>query len=1062
MGRLLRLTRRLLLLGLAAGLASGVPQTQDRARAAGSAEEGLVEVLSLTSVEARRRAAADLTAEAARLRQSGDAAFLVRTLGRLAEVYLKLNDTDSALPAAREALDLSRRAGDATLLADTLNVSGVVHRSLEDNERARLLFNEAHALSLSRNYRRGEARSLTELGTTYFNQDEPDKAAACGEAALPIWRELQDKREEAHALYTLGAPYMRLGRLAEAVSVLESAATVFRELGSPAQEASALLELNFFAIRGGQWGRALALLNRIQSLVTDKEAEPFRAAQIAMSFGEVYEAYGQLETAHTYYSEAATLYRDHAHSVTAAIDAGSKAGRVQARRGDYQGAVRQIEEGLRLAEQVDNRLRIALCHEDLGRAHLSAGLQPQAKDEFLQAVSWYGQTGNPRERARAQTFLAQIDYMQGDWAAASTTYREALQVFQEFGDYTNEAAVRFGLGKMELEQQNLEEAGHHLKRSITLTEQLRENAAGKDLRTSFLDSVHDRYETYVEWLMQLNSAHPGAGFDVRAFEASELGRARSLLDSLRDYQRELRREADPALLIEEEALQKKEQSLLDKLAKLQSENGDAEKVKEVEDELMRVRARSETVEAQINSDAKFNNLLRPMPLTLEEIRSHITDEETSLLEFSLGERKSYLWVVTQDGMTSYELPDKQTIKTAGLRLANLLAAPRIGPGQETEIESAAAEVSRLVLGPAAGNLRSRRLIVVPDGILQYIPFQILTDTSDAGEPLVARHEIVNAPSASSLVLLRRETAGRPVAPKLLAAFGAPAVLSNYVPTAPAQRQEREGVASPSDESGTRASAGGPADTLDPNSIGSLFFAKQELTVLRKLASADEALVYSGYDATRDRLRALDLQQYRILHFATHGLLDAGQPARSGLILSLVDQDRRPVNGFVGLSDVYNLHAPVDLVVLSACRSALGEDVRGEGLVGLTRGFMYAGASGVVASLWKVDDEATAELMKHFYAHMLQRGMTPAAALREAQNNLRQEPQWRSPYYWAAFTLHGEYRQVIKPPGRSPMSGRLKGVVAGILLLLSLLAGAAWWLIRRRSKLPVRAAPAIRR
>jgi CHAT domain-containing protein len=1058
MRRLLRIPSRLLLLTLAVGLAFGVSRTRGGAAARGD-ERQLVEVESLTSVEARGQAAADLTADAARLRQAGDLASLARTLDRLAEIYLKLNDSASALSAAREALDLSRRLGDAPLLVDTLNVSGVVYRSRTDNAAALRLLNEAHELSLGLNYRRGEAQSLTELGTTHFNQSELDKAVACGEGALHVWRELQDRRGEAHTLYNLGAPYMRQGKMAEAADALESAAALWRELGNPTEQANALLDLNFLAIREGQWGKALTLLNQIQPLVTDKEAEPFMSGQVATSFGEVYEAYGQLEAARGYFSEALTLYRDYAHDVASAIDASSKAGRVQARLGDYEGAAQQIEEGLRLAEQFDNKFMTALCREDLGRVHLSAGLNARAKQELIQAVSGYERTGNRREWARAQAFLAQTDYAQGDWAAASKSYNNSLRVFQDIEDYTNEAAVCFGLGKLELEQQNFEEAGKHLKRSIDLTEQLRENAAGKDLRSSFLASVHDRYDAYVELLMQRHSVRPGERLDIAAFEASELGRARSLIDSLRDHQRELRHAADPSFLIEEETLQKREQKLLDTRAKLESEGGAGEEVEKVEDELTKARARYETLEAQINSTAKYNNLLRPQPLTFEEIRSQITDSETSLLEFSLGDRKSYLWLVTPDGLTSYELPDKQTIEVAALRLANLLTAPRDMPDQEAEVREAIAEVSRLVLSPVAGKLRSRRLIVVSDGILQYIPFQILADASDAGEPLIARHEIVNVPSASTLVLARRETAGRPAAPKMLAALGDPVFSSSYSFVAEAKKQERAGTARPADEDPRRALVSDTADTFDPNRIQSLFFAKQELDVLRELVPADEALVYSDFDATRDRLREIDLRQYRILHFATHGLLNAKQPELSGLMLSLVDQEGRPVSGFVGLSDIYNLRAPVDLVVLSACRTALGKDVRGEGLVGITRGFMYAGASGVVASLWRVDDEATAELMKRFYSNMLQQGMPPAAALREAQNSIRQEPQWRSPYYWAAFTLQGEYRQVIKSPTGAPASVRTKVVVSGVLF--ALLSGAAWWYLRRRGWLPARVAKAIR-
>ncbi|HET8675762.1 MAG TPA: CHAT domain-containing protein, partial [Blastocatellia bacterium] len=173
-----------------------------------------------------------------------------------------------------------------------------------------------------------------------------------------------------------------------------------------------------------------------------------------------------------------------------------------------------------------------------------------------------------------------------------------------------------------------------------------------------------------------------------------------------------------------------------------------------------------------------------------------------------------------------------------------------------------------------------------------------------------------------------------------------------------------------------------------------------------------------------------------------------RPENSGLVLSTVNREGKEQNGFVGLQDIYGLRAPVDLVVLSACQTALGKDVRGEGLLGLTRGFMYAGASSVVASLWKVDDEATAELMRQFYTNMLREGMTPADALRAAQNSIRQRPEWHAPYYWAGFTLQGEYSQVIRP---TPTSGLYWKILIGAALML--LIGVAFWYRYRRVRTP---------
>jgi CHAT domain-containing protein len=153
----------------------------------------------------------------------------------------------------------------------------------------------------------------------------------------------------------------------------------------------------------------------------------------------------------------------------------------------------------------------------------------------------------------------------------------------------------------------------------------------------------------------------------------------------------------------------------------------------------------------------------------------------------------------------------------------------------------------------------------------------------------------------------------------------------------------------------------------------------------------------------------DLGRYRIVHLATHGVLNAEQPELSGLVLSLVDEQGRPQDGFLGLHEVYDLNLPAELVVLSACQTGLGKEIRGEGLVGLTRGFMYAGAERVLASLWNVNDSATARLMKLFYEGIFSKGLSPAAALRAAQLELSKRSQWRSPYYWAAFVLQGEWQ-----------------------------------------------------
>lgn len=192
-------------------------------------------------------------------------------------------------------------------------------------------------------------------------------------------------------------------------------------------------------------------------------------------------------------------------------------------------------------------------------------------------------------------------------------------------------------------------------------------------------------------------------------------------------------------------------------------------------------------------------------------------------------------------------------------------------------------------------------------------------------------------------------------------------------------------------------------------LARLPFTRQEALAIAALVPAEHRLEATGFRASRTTVMSGDLARYRLVHFATHGFLNSGQPALSGLVLSLLDQDGNEQDGFLRLNDIYNLRLRADVVVLSACQTALGKEIRGEGMVGLTRGFMYAGARRVVASLWQVNDSATAELMKRFYEGMLVDRLTPAAALRRAQRQLAAVPRWSSPYFWAPFVLQGEWR-----------------------------------------------------
>jgi CHAT domain-containing protein len=366
-----------------------------------------------------------------------------------------------------------------------------------------------------------------------------------------------------------------------------------------------------------------------------------------------------------------------------------------------------------------------------------------------------------------------------------------------------------------------------------------------------------------------------------------------------------------------------------------------------------------------------------------------------------------------------------------------------GANAKAEYAKAATDLSRMLLTPVASQLGTKRLLIVSEGALEYVPFGALpapreprrgdgatvrrgdeesasfhrVDSLSGGrvkfEPLLLEHEVVTAPSASVLAVLRREMAGRQPAPKSLAVLADPVFRNDDPRINRGQTRDERALAR---QSPVRRGEPAAASDIERSARESgldgfvrLRFSRQEAEAIAEFAPAQNRFTALDFIASRETAQSADLSQYRIVHFATHGLLNSQRPELSGIVLSLVDKGGRAQDGFLRLHEIYNLKLNADLVVLSACQTALGKEVRGEGLIGLTRGFMYAGAARVVASLWRVDDRATAELMKRFYQGMLKEGLRPAAALRAAQVSMLKEKRWSTPHYWAAFTLQGEWR-----------------------------------------------------
>jgi CHAT domain-containing protein len=412
-----------------------------------------------------------------------------------------------------------------------------------------------------------------------------------------------------------------------------------------------------------------------------------------------------------------------------------------------------------------------------------------------------------------------------------------------------------------------------------------------------------------------------------------------------------------------------------------------------------VKGAFETAEA--SRARSLNDLLRnrltsgtapeTFKVSLPELSKEL-DPRTVVLEYSLGREASYLFVVTSEGVREIPLEGRAKIEAAARKLYAVWSAHQDSPAD-------CAALSQMLLGPVRDDIRGKRVVVVPDGALAYIPFDALF--ADPGHRLIESNDVVAVVSLSTLKLMRDRTRDRAPATKLVAVFADP-VFSGKDPRVEPNRNPSSSAARGAELTRSVGDAG-------LEDLERLVSSRREAAAISALAPEKQRWEALDFDASLASVHDPRLADYRIVHFATHGLMNSRDPRLSGLVFSLVDRQGRPKNGFLRADEVANLKLGADLVVLSACQTALGKELRGEGLLGLARGFMYAGAPRVIASLWTVADSATTDLMSGFYQTLLGSHVPASEALRAAKLQLIRNPLRSAPYYWAGFSLEGDWR-----------------------------------------------------
>ncbi len=912
-----------------------------------------------------------------------------------------------AILKLEEALQLWQQVDNKDREANTLYYIGNIYEDLEEYQKALEYYNQALPLVQAVGDREGKVAILNNLGLVYSTLGEKQKALECYKQALPLVQAVGDREKKASLLANIGLVYSDLKEYQKALEYCNQSLSLVEAFGKRSWNAEALNTIGMIYSDLGEMQKALEYLNQSLSLhraVGDRTGEATALNEIGLVYSEL---------------------------------------------GENQKAPKYLYQSLSLHRAVGDRTGEAATLSNIALVYTNLEEYQKALECYKQALSLDRGVGKKEGEATILSNIGSVYGSLGQKQEALKYFNLALPLHRAVGNKSGEAHTLSNIAHLERSRGNLEQSLQQIEAAIKIIKDLRIKVDNSDLRTSYFASVQGDYKFYIDLLMQLHKKNPSMGYAVKALNASEKSRARGLLELLTEARANIRKGASPELLNAEKQLTAK----IDALEKQRFEIVNSDKIndpvsKALAEDLSKQISKLQNEYQQLQDEIKKSNpqyasLKYPEPLTLPQIQQQL-DKDTLLLQYSLGKEHSYLWAVSSNSVDSYELPKQAQIEKAAINLfcltSHSISKPPTAPGRENpckdietrSVDVAATELSQMILAPVKQKLGQKRLVIVADGALQYIPFAALASPSgekqgkqgdnrgginvekndvspslDSNyEPLLVEHEIINLPSASTIAIQRQQIAQRKKAPKTLAILADPV----FEPEDERVTGKPKNSPLPPNLELERAALARSANLLNRFAWNRLGGTRVEAeSILKLVPSSTERLQVFDFDANYTWATSSALNQFRILHFATHGFVNDENPELSGIVLSLVDKQGKDIQGYLRLNELFNLDYPADLIVLSACETGLGKNIQGEGLVGLTRGLMYAGGERLVVSLWRVSDEGTPMLMQEFYKEMLLNGKSPNTALRAAQLKMWKQQQWRDPYNWAAFTFLGEWR-----------------------------------------------------
>jgi CHAT domain-containing protein/Tfp pilus assembly protein PilF len=923
------------------------------------------------------------------------------------------------LKSLRQALLLWQQAGDAQGEVDTLNHIGMGSRLTIGVREARSWYGRALTRARKAGYREGEAMSLNNLAYVSHDLLEEGEILNLYRRSIALWEEIGDDIEQAFVLNNLGFFYVGVRKYEEAHAAFERSLRLAAASGDLGLQGECWASIAYAQYQQSDLEASFQSYRRAFDL-TKAAGDVENTAKIATSLASVYTHLGRLQEAVQFPLEIleqveepeiqgilrhnlAGVYlrlgkkeealREYQKAFEAFRRSGSQQewmarcligiGRSFQSQGDLKTALAKYQEARSLAPELPTVMQY------LGIVYLDLQKPERALDFFKKALALAEKSNDQVEIGLTRLAMGTAYQSLRQFDLAAEQFNQGYELASRNKNTGQMAPFLLRRGMLHRDRGRLAQAQIDIEAALEIIESTRRHVASEDLKMSYFASQRAYQEVQIDLLMRLDRAQPGKGYQARALVASEGARARGLLDLLAESKVPWIEDVSPDLGQRETSLSADLSRVQSSLREeLQAVSPDKERVDTLEQELARLTESRERLEWEIRKRHP-NPQIRP--LDLPDIQRGL-DDRSVLLEYALGEEGSYVFVVTRNGLETHKLPDAAMLRERVLRLREAIKTEN--PRTRHSYLEEAHQLYRDLLEPVQSALSGKdNLLIAPDGALYLLPFEVLLTRPGEGSfkdlpYLIQDYAVTYVPSASVLAELRQPRTRPPAADRLRFVGFADPDYGTKVET------RRTGLLRSLPEEGRSWSLPPLPDSR-----------REVSSIARRYPGV--AKVYLGSDANEKNVKHNSLvTKAERLHIATHARLDEHQPELSSLILAYEAAGREGDDGFLQAYEIFRLKLSADLVVLSACETGLGEEVSGEGLVGLARSFLYAGAPSLVVSLWSISDGATPDLMVSFYEG-LDKPYTKAEALRHAKLRMIERGDYSHPFYWAPFILIGD-------------------------------------------------------